>query len=199
MALNSNKKKKIFIRDHFRCGYCGNYFNASNLTIDHIIPKSQNGHSDPSNLITACVDCNQSKRNRTPAEARMALRYPVKNTLPSLQPIFSFIREMVYGKTRLKSNVRLDQYLLRERICKSRKEAWMLIRHVLALELVAKRSRRIRPRMIEDIVVTRRGFALVSKLKRTNQHHRRKQKSFYQPSRVSHEITVPNHLCKHRK
>lgn len=41
------------------CAYCGDMPNF--LTIDHVIPRSQGGTNDLSNLLPACVDCNQSK------------------------------------------------------------------------------------------------------------------------------------------
>lgn len=46
------------------CAYCGCM--PSMLTIDHVIPRSQwqagdPRANDPSNLLPACIDCNQSK------------------------------------------------------------------------------------------------------------------------------------------
>jgi hypothetical protein len=38
------------------------------LNGDHIIPKSQGGNSDPTNLTPACQTCNLKKGGRTPAE-----------------------------------------------------------------------------------------------------------------------------------
>ena len=45
------------------CAYCGD--RPSFLTIDHVIPRSQNGTNDPSNLLPACKSCNESKGSRT--------------------------------------------------------------------------------------------------------------------------------------
>lgn len=46
------------------CAYCG--CRPQMLTIDHVIPRSQwlagdPRANDPSNLLPACIDCNQSK------------------------------------------------------------------------------------------------------------------------------------------
>jgi 5-methylcytosine-specific restriction endonuclease McrA len=64
----------IFIRDGLHCLYCGLKLSPSELTLDHIQPQSRGGTDAPENLATSCYPCNQQKGNRTPAEARMALR-----------------------------------------------------------------------------------------------------------------------------
>ena len=72
----SMKRLRIFVRDHFRCQYCGQKRGASELTLDHITPRSRGGHGSPDNLATACVACNTRKGSRTPDEARMPLLTP---------------------------------------------------------------------------------------------------------------------------
>lgn len=64
-------RKNIMKRDGNRCQYCGS---ASDLTIDHVIPKSRNGKDTWENLVTACNKCNHKKGNRTPYEAGMPLK-----------------------------------------------------------------------------------------------------------------------------
>jgi 5-methylcytosine-specific restriction endonuclease McrA len=68
-----NLRIRIFVRDAFRCQYCGQVMEARDLTLDHIIPRSRGGTNDALNLCTACIPCNNRKGNRTPAEARMPL------------------------------------------------------------------------------------------------------------------------------
>ncbi|MCS6789581.1 MAG: HNH endonuclease [Bacteroidia bacterium] len=65
-------RQNIFRRDGFRCVYCGS---PHNLTVDHVIPRSQGGTDSWENLVTACGSCNHRKGNRTPEQAGMALRY----------------------------------------------------------------------------------------------------------------------------
>ena len=67
------KRLRIFVRDRFRCQYCGERRAAHELTLDHITPRAQAGLSTPENLVTACVVCNTRKGNRTPEQARMPL------------------------------------------------------------------------------------------------------------------------------
>ncbi|HEX5709556.1 MAG TPA: HNH endonuclease, partial [Pyrinomonadaceae bacterium] len=70
------KRLRIFVRDRFRCQYCGLRKDASELTLDHIMPRSRRGQSVPENLVAACVACNTRKGGRTPQEARMPLLTP---------------------------------------------------------------------------------------------------------------------------
>lgn len=72
------KRARIYIRDRYRCQYCGEHKHAKDLTLDHILPRAQGGESVPHNLVAACVKCNQRKGNRTPEQARMPLLTPQK-------------------------------------------------------------------------------------------------------------------------
>ena len=64
-------RKNIFVRDGYRCLYCGKKDGV--LELEHIIPKSKGGPSTWDNLCAACHSCNQKKRDRTPEEAGMML------------------------------------------------------------------------------------------------------------------------------
>jgi|SRR5579864_506224 len=67
-------RRNIFKRDHMTCQYCGARPGSEELTIDHVIPRSQGGLSVWENCVLACVACNAKKANRTPDEAHMKLR-----------------------------------------------------------------------------------------------------------------------------
>ncbi|QGJ72362.1 5-methylcytosine-specific restriction endonuclease McrA [Planctomycetales bacterium 10988] len=72
-------RRNLFARDRNRCQYCGKYFPTSELSLDHVIPKSRGGEASWENIVCACVTCNVRKGGRTPDEARMRLiRHPVK-------------------------------------------------------------------------------------------------------------------------
>ena len=70
---SSTKRLRIYVRDKFRCQYCGEKKTAGELTLDHILPRSRGGDNSPMNIVTACLQCNNRKSNRTPEEARMPL------------------------------------------------------------------------------------------------------------------------------
>ena len=67
-------RRNIFKRDHFTCQYCGVQPGSEELTLDHVIPRSQGGESRWENCVLACLACNKRKDNRTPQQARMRLR-----------------------------------------------------------------------------------------------------------------------------
>jgi 5-methylcytosine-specific restriction endonuclease McrA len=69
VALSRNN---IFRRDGHQCVYCGT---RHDLTIDHVVPRSQGGRDSWENLATACRTCNTEKGNRTPEEAGMPMRH----------------------------------------------------------------------------------------------------------------------------
>ena len=64
----------VFLRDRFQCQYCGGDFPASELTFDHVMPRSRGGRTNWTNIVTACTSCNLEKSNRTPDEAGMQPR-----------------------------------------------------------------------------------------------------------------------------
>jgi hypothetical protein len=73
-------KRNIMARDGWSCQYCGAQDRP--LTIDHVVPRSRypagmNGQVDSwENCVTACVQCNVRKGNRTrsrPARPRWSL------------------------------------------------------------------------------------------------------------------------------
>lgn len=66
-------RRNIYARDTNHCQYCGKKFPTSELTLDHIVPRTQGGKSSWTNLVCACVACNSRKGGRTPHEAHMKL------------------------------------------------------------------------------------------------------------------------------
>lgn len=80
-------RRNLFARDRNRCQYCGRFFPTSELSIDHVQPRSQGGPDTWQNLVCACVRCNAKKGGRTPEQARMRLiRKPVQ---PRRNPLIS--------------------------------------------------------------------------------------------------------------
>jgi len=63
----------LFLRDQFKCQYCGNNFNTKYLTFDHIIPKSKGGKTKWENVVAACSKCNLKKSNLLLSEVNMTL------------------------------------------------------------------------------------------------------------------------------
>jgi 5-methylcytosine-specific restriction endonuclease McrA len=68
----------VYARDRFTCAYCGHRFASEDLTFDHVVPRSRGGRTSWENIVSCCVPCNGEKSDRTPAEARMTLRWKPK-------------------------------------------------------------------------------------------------------------------------
>ena len=80
-------RRNVFARDGNKCQYFGQHFPMSELSLDHVAPRSQGGVTSWENIVCACVACNVRKGGRTPTEARMHLiRHPVK---PKRSPLLS--------------------------------------------------------------------------------------------------------------
>ena len=72
-------RRNIFARDKNRCQYCGKRYRTSELSLDHVIPRSVGGKAVWGNIVCACAECNVKKGGRTPKEAGMTLiQKPVK-------------------------------------------------------------------------------------------------------------------------
>ncbi|RIK83512.1 MAG: HNH endonuclease [Planctomycetota bacterium] len=72
-------RRNLFARDNNSCQYCGKRFPTSDLSLDHVVPRSRGGDTSWENIVCACIACNVRKGGRTPQEAHMALvRKPAK-------------------------------------------------------------------------------------------------------------------------
>ncbi|MGO9262315.1 MAG: HNH endonuclease [Bryobacteraceae bacterium] len=72
----SVSRKGILLRDGFTCQYCHSKLAPSELTLDHVLPRSRGGGSVWENLVASCFACNNRKGDRTPQEAGMPLVRP---------------------------------------------------------------------------------------------------------------------------
>jgi 5-methylcytosine-specific restriction endonuclease McrA len=66
-------RRNIFARDKNRCQYCGKRYPTSELSLDHVIPRSMGGEAAWGNIVCACTDCNVRKGGRTPKQAGLTL------------------------------------------------------------------------------------------------------------------------------
>jgi len=72
-------RRNIFARDKNRCQYCGKRQRTSELSLDHITPRSMGGKSSWENVVCSCTKCNVKKGGRTPRQAGMTLiQKPIK-------------------------------------------------------------------------------------------------------------------------
>ena len=86
-------RKNLFRRDRHTCQYCGVRPSGSDLSIDHVIPRSQGGLTSWENCVLSCRRCNHKKRNRTPTQAGMRLlTVPVQ---PRWNPLFELSADSI--------------------------------------------------------------------------------------------------------
>lgn len=64
-------RRALHRRDGGTCMYCGDQPGHDQLTIDHVVPRSQGGITSWDNCVSACSGCNSRKANRTPEQAGM--------------------------------------------------------------------------------------------------------------------------------
>uniref|UniRef100_A0AB74UMR0 HNH nuclease domain-containing protein n=1 Tax=Caulobacter phage BL57 TaxID=3348355 RepID=A0AB74UMR0_9VIRU len=91
-----NRRQRLFLEAEGRCTYCtgqmqyrirlgkgGGKLEPDEVTIEHLKAKSTGGSNHDDNLAAACVACNNSKADETPAEAFRAMR---QRLLPEWPP-----------------------------------------------------------------------------------------------------------------
>jgi len=86
LTLRFNRRN-LFARDGNLCQYCGKSFPLSQLSFDHVAPRSRGGQTTWENVVCCCLKCNTRKGDRTPEQAGMRLiRTPVR---PRQNPLLS--------------------------------------------------------------------------------------------------------------
>jgi hypothetical protein len=72
MILKEYQKKKatvrfskanVFLRDDYRCVYCGVDVSRKTATLDHVLPVSHGGRTTFENTCCSCATCNANKGN----------------------------------------------------------------------------------------------------------------------------------------
>ena len=78
-------RKNILLRDRNTCQFCSRILPASELTLDHVVPRSRGGRSSWENLVACCYQCNNAKATaprKKPGWPWLAGRVPLRCTLP---------------------------------------------------------------------------------------------------------------------
>lgn len=69
----------VFLRDRFTCQYCSA---KSELTFDHLVPRSRGGQTRWDNVVTACSPCNLAKGGSMPEAIKMwPMQMPYRPTV----------------------------------------------------------------------------------------------------------------------
>jgi len=86
-------KANVFLRDRYKCQYCGNDVNGRTATLDHVLPISHGGKSTWENSTTACSPCNAMKGNN-------------KKIKPVKMPYKPSYWELVENRKKMKFDIR---------------------------------------------------------------------------------------------
>jgi 5-methylcytosine-specific restriction endonuclease McrA len=74
-------RRAVFARDGWACQYCGS---RSNLTVDHVIPRSKGGPSSWENIVASCAPCNRRKGDHLLRHVDMHLRREPRTPSPQI-------------------------------------------------------------------------------------------------------------------
>ena len=91
-------RKNIWLRDKGCCQYCGKFIPMPQMHWDHVKPRELGGRTNWSNIVCACLKCNQRKANKTCDDAKM---WPKHNPRPMLRKV-PIEREMMMKLKSLK-------------------------------------------------------------------------------------------------
>jgi len=72
-------RRAVFARDGWACQYCGS---RSNLTVDHVVPRSKGGISTWENIVASCAPCNRRKGDNLLRQVGMSLRRKPRRPSP---------------------------------------------------------------------------------------------------------------------
>lgn len=99
-------RRNILARDMNTCQYCEKKLPSSELTLDHIIPKSKGGRDTYENLCAACQNCNRKKADKTLEESGVILkRRPLPPTIHTSRIL---LRSMAHSETAWKKYLFFD-------------------------------------------------------------------------------------------
>jgi 5-methylcytosine-specific restriction endonuclease McrA len=84
----------VFLRDRFRCQYCGDQHLRSELTFDHVLPRADGGQTSWTNIVAACSPCNTRKDRFHLKPVRKPFE-PTRHDLMAAQRLFppNFLHE----------------------------------------------------------------------------------------------------------
>jgi len=93
-TIPRQRRDSIKKHDNYQCQLCGNYFNESELEVDHIYPYTLGGSNEEYNLMAVCKECNINKSKSLEyyksEEGRRKLILNIKRFVRSLPIINNF-------------------------------------------------------------------------------------------------------------
>lgn len=102
----------ILQRDEWQCAYCWRGLTIETATVDHLVPSSRGGKTSPRNLIAACGECNNRRRNRTVRAflAAESERRGVANVARAVDALVGAITDRVARRLPIRDGVQLARF-----------------------------------------------------------------------------------------
>ena len=119
-------RAEVIERDGQACCYCSKSLLLEEITMDHIVPASQKGSYNTTNLTVACAPCNNKRGSR---------------------PFFEFIEEFNFNKSKIKKYKRLYNTNLKIKVLNLAKESLLHEDYAIPQSLIEKACQilRIKP------------------------------------------------------
>jgi hypothetical protein len=80
-GLSAKRRRKLLARDGSDCWFCGGAL-GTDITLEHLVPKSRGGGNDSANLVLAHAGCNNAAANLSISE-KVALREKLRTQMPA--------------------------------------------------------------------------------------------------------------------
>jgi 5-methylcytosine-specific restriction endonuclease McrA len=101
--IRVNKRLAIYLRDHFQCIYCLKDLHDADprdVTLDHIISKSDGGSNMADNLVTSCRSCNCARGDKPLKRfvGKETLKHVHRNTVRDLKPYVKLAKAILAGE-----------------------------------------------------------------------------------------------------
>lgn len=96
----SISRRNVYLRDGFKCQYCAQRYLPSDLSLDHVIPRSRGGKLTWLNTVTACRACNFKKGQIMPDDlSRVGMRLRTLPKIPSMYELQT--KSKLYRRTKI--------------------------------------------------------------------------------------------------
>lgn len=73
-ATGTKRRRRVLLRDDFRCHMCGELRLETDLVADHVVPLAEGGADRDSNVKALCLDCDRVKTAAEAARGRRRAR-----------------------------------------------------------------------------------------------------------------------------
>jgi 5-methylcytosine-specific restriction endonuclease McrA len=105
MKLRQYLNDKLFMRDDFRCQYCGcdllaNFESFVMAARDHVTPRASGGRNGSYNRVVSCGPCDRLK-SHAPTQGLHEAREVVARRRERMQAIFAALRAELRGEREL--------------------------------------------------------------------------------------------------